>query len=333
MEKKIHKSDRIFIAGSSGMVGGAIKRNLLKSGYGDKLKGGNLLTPLRNDLNLLDYEKVKRWFQINNPDVVIIAAAQVGGIMANSTKATKFILNNLKIQNNIIENAWNNKTRRLLFLGSSCIYPRNCMQPIKEEYLLSGSLETTNQWYAVAKIAGIKLCEALRIENGFDTICLMPTNLFGPGDNYDPYNSHVMASLIRKFHEASKKKSPYVVCWGSGYPLREFMHVDDLANAVLFCLENWDPDNINAPKDDKGDKLFYLNVGTGKDISIKELANKIANATNFKGEILWDKNKPDGTPKKQLDISRINTLGWKAEIDLEVGILKTIESFLQENKN
>ena len=251
--------------------------------------------------------------------------------MANSTRATEFLLNNLKIQSNLIENAWKNNTRRLLFLGSSCIYPRDCPQPINEEYLLSGQLEYTNQWYAIAKITGIKLCQALRIEHGFDAISLMPTNLYGPGDNYDTNSSHVMASFIRKFCEASKENKPNVICWGTGKPLREFMHVDDLGEAVVFTLENWDPDSNDAPRDNHGEKLTFLNIGTGKDISIKDLANKIAKATNFKGEILWDQNKPDGTPKKQLDIRKINQLGWHPKIDLDLGIKKTIKTYNLES--
>ena len=330
MPKKIFKNDKIFLAGSKGMVGSSIKRNLIRNGYGETSKGGDLITPDRSDLDLTNYSDVKAWFNINNPDVVIIAAAEVGGIMANSSRPTDFILNNLKIQTNIIENAWKYNTRRLLFLGSSCIYPRDCPQPIKEDYLLSGYLETTNDCYAVAKIAGIKLCQALRIEYGFDSICLMPTNLYGPGDNYDPNESHVMASLIRKFSDASNKNLPDVFCWGSGNPLREFMHVDDLSNAVLFCLENWDPDDDHSPKFDNGNNLNYLNVGTGKDISIRDLAYKIAKKTNFKGQIIWDKSKPDGTPKKQLDISRIKSLGWNSKIDLDLGISKAIESYKQE---
>ena len=330
MNKKIFKNDKIFIAGSTGMVGSSIKRHLIKSGYGDSKFGGALLTPNRSELNLLDYQNVKKWFEINKPEVVIIAAAKVGGIMANYTKSTEFILNNLKIQNNIIENAWKNNTRRLLFLGSSCIYPRSCPQPIKEEYLLSGSLEKTNQWYALAKIAGIKLCQALREEHGFDSICLMPTNLYGPGDNYDPYESHVMAALISKFHDAAKRKLKNVICWGSGNPYREFMYVDDLANAVLFCLENWDPDKENSPKFENGENLNYLNVGTGRDITIRELATKIAQKNDFQGSIIWDESKPDGTPKKQLDISRIRSLGWSAQTDLDVGISKAIKGYSQE---
>ena len=327
MENNFYKSDKIFLAGSSGMVGSAIKRTLINNGYGDKSCGGDLLTPNRNDLNLLDFQSVKKWFEANKPDVVIIAAAQVGGILANLSKPADFILNNLKIQNNIIENAWKNNSRRLLFLGSSCIYPKICNQPIKEDYLLTGNLESTNQWYAIAKIAGIKLCQALRIQYGFDAICLMPTNLYGPGDNYDPEGSHVMASMIRRFYEASIYKYPTVTCWGSGNPLREFMHVDDLSNAVLFALEKWDPDHPESPKDENGAKLTILNVGTGIDISIKDLAKKIARISKFEGDILWDSSKPDGTQKKQLCLSRINSLGWEAKISLDIGIEKTLKDY------
>ena len=333
MKKNIFKNDKIFIAGSSGMAGSAIKKTLLKNQYGKKQFGGILLTPNRKELNLLDYNSVKNWFEYNQPDVVIVAAAEVGGIIANSSRAADFILNNLKMQTNIIENAWKNKTRRLLFLGSSCIYPRSSPQPIKEDYLLSGYLEPTNQWYAIAKIAGIKLCQALRLQYDFDAISLMPTNLYGPGDNYSLNESHVMASFIRKFYEASKNNYPNVTCWGTGTPLREFMHVKDLGNAVLYALENWDPKSSCAPKDSNGDRLSILNVGTGVDISIKDLAKKIAKATNFKGEILWDLSKPDGTPKKQLDIVNIKELGWSPTIDLDTGIKATLKSFSLEYKS
>ena len=257
-----------------------------------------------------------------NPTVVIIAAAKVGGILANSLYPTQFLLDNLKIQNNLIENSWQTGVKRLLFLGSSCIYPKFAHQPINEESLLTGQLEETNQWYGIAKIAGIKLCDALRKQYNFDAISLMPTNLYGPGDNYHPQNSHVMASFIRKFYEASINSSPTVKCWGTGSPLREFLHVDDLGDAVVFALENWDPSSKNAPKDENNNKLTTLNVGTGKDISIKELALKISNLLNYKGKIIWDKSKPDGTPKKLLNIQKIQSLGWDPKISLSEGIKK-----------
>ena len=326
-KKKIEFDDKIFIAGANGMAGQAIKRNLIKSGY------KNLLTPNRNTLDFFNLEDVKKWFLKNKPDVVIIAAAKVGGILANSSQPTQFLLDNLKIQNNLIETAWKSEVKRLLFLGSSCIYPKFALQPIKEEELLKGSLETTNQWYALAKIAGIKLCEALREQYNFDAISLMPTNLYGAGDNYHPENSHVMASLIRKFYEASKNSLPKVTCWGTGSPLREFLHVDDLGDAVLFALENWDPNYLNAPLDKNGQPLKILNVGTGEDLTIKNLAEKISSIVNFNGEILWDNSKPDGTPKKQLDISRIKKLGWEPKIPLEEGILKSIRSYEREKSS
>jgi len=319
MTKAIKLSEKIFIAGAYGMVGSSIKKILKKRGY-EK----SLLTPRRTDLNLLNSELVKEWFVKNQPKIVILAAAKVGGIYANSSYPANFILENLKIQTNIIESSWLSGVRRLIFLGSSCIYPKYATQPIKEELLLSGELESTNQWYAIAKIAGIKLCESLRIQHNFDAISLMPTNLYGPNDNYHPQNSHVVAALIRKFLIAKTQNLSSITCWGSGSVLREFMHVDDLAEAVIFCLENWFPDYRNAPLDIHGNPLNHLNVGTGKDISIKCLAKKIASITDFKGEIIWDKSKPDGTPRKLLDIQRINKLGWKAEIDLDEGLTKTI---------
>ena len=316
---KINIDDKIFIAGATGMAGQAIKKNLIKSGY------KNLLTPKRKELDLFKLEDVKTWFLKNKPEIVIIAAAKVGGILANSSQPTQFLLDNLKIQNNIIETAWKSKVKRLLFLGSSCIYPKFASQPIKEEELLKASLEKTNQWYAVAKIAGIKLCEALREQYNFDAISLMPTNLYGPGDNYHPNDSHVMASLIRKFYIASKNSLPEVTCWGTGSAYREFLHADDLGSAVVFALEKWDPSSINAPLDEEGRPLNILNVGTGIDISIKDLVNLIASTVNYKGKINWDRNKPDGTPKKLLNIERLSKLGWFPKITLEKGIMNTIK--------
>ena len=327
MGKKIQLNERIFVAGAGGMAGSAICKKLLQLGYGDCNKNGLLLTPSRKELNLLDKQDVIKWFQTNNPSVVILAAAKVGGIMANQSYPADFLLENLKIQINVIEAAWRHKVKRFLFLGSSCIYPKYASQPIKEEYLLDGQLEKTNDCYAIAKIAGIKLCQSLNIQYGFDSICLMPTNLYGPGDNYDPINSHVMAALIKKFQEAVENSADSVTCWGSGKPLREFMHVDDLASAVVFALENWDPNSEDSPKDTNGYPLYFLNVGTGKDITIKELAERIALASGFKGKILWDNTKPDGTPKKQLNIEKIKKLGWEPKIHLENGIKETLELF------
>ena len=236
--KKILLNEKIFIAGANGMVGQSIKRKLIQSGYGSKDHDGLILNPSREELDLLNYNHVENWFNKNKPTVVILAAAKVGGIQANNNMPADFILENLKIQTNIIENSWKTNVKRFLFLGSSCIYPKYAKQPITEESLLTNSLEPTNQWYAIAKIAGIKLCESLRIQYNFDAISLMPTNLYGPGDNYHPENSHVMASLIRKFYIAAKESIPSVTCWGSGKPLREFLHVDDLSEAALFLLEN-----------------------------------------------------------------------------------------------
>ena len=259
------------------------------------------------------------------PDVVVLAAAKVGGIHFNNTYPADFLLDNLKIQTHVIESAWRSGVRRLLFLGSSCIYPKFAEQPIREEALLTGPLEPTNAWYAIAKITGIKLCEALRQQHGFDAISLMPTNLYGPGDNYHPTNSHVLPALIRRFHEAAQANASTVTCWGTGTPLREFLHVDDLGEACVFALEHWQP----GP-----DELQFLNVGTGVDLSIRQLAETVANATGFRGEITWDTSKPDGTPKKQLDVSRLANLGWRARIPLAEKLVSTVAAFrvqLSEN--
>tara|TARA_Y100000589_G_scaffold331782_1_gene387005 strand:- start:860 stop:1861 length:1002 start_codon:yes stop_codon:yes gene_type:complete len=327
VKKLINLNEKIFLAGAKGMAGSAINRALIKHGYGQKKNGGEILRPQRNELNLLNYDELKIWFKKNKPTVVIIAAAKVGGIFANNNKPADFILENLKIQTNIIDISWKMGVKRLIFLGSSCIYPKFASQPIQEESLLTNSLEKTNEWYAIAKIAGIKLCEALRKQYHFDAISLMPTNLYGPGDNYHPQDSHVMASLIRKFYEASKYSFPQVICWGSGEPFREFMHVDDLGDGVVFALEYWDPDSRNAPLDKEGNPLTILNIGTGVDISIKELAHKISDMFRYKGEIIWDKCKPDGTPRKLLNISKINNLGWKHKINLDDGLNLILEDF------
>ena len=326
MKKIIEKNERIFIAGSNGMVGSSIRRSLSKNPSNKTNKFPNLLTPSRLELDFLDSISVKNWFKKEKPNIVIIAAAKVGGIHANSKYPAEFLLENLKIQTNIIEAALNEGVRRLLFLGSSCIYPKYATQPIKEEELLNGYLEKTNESYALAKITGIKLCEALRKQYNFDAISLMPTNLYGPNDNYHPLNSHVVPSLIRKFSIAKRDNLSSVTCWGSGLVCRELMHVDDLAEAAIFCLENWFPSEIDAPKDNSGNPLNYLNVGTGKDISIRELAKKIADIIEFDGEILWDKNMPNGTPRKVLDISRLKKLGWESKIDLTSGLENTINA-------
>lgn len=308
----ITAADRIFVAGHRGMAGSAICRALQHAGY------GQILTATRQELDLLNPEAVQRWFADHRPTVVVLAAAKVGGIAANNSFPADFLLENLKIQTNVIETAWRSGVRRLLFLGSSCIYPKFAEQPIKEEALLTGTLEPTNEWYAIAKITGIKLCTALRRQHGFDAISLMPTNLYGPGDNYHPTNSHVLPALIRRFHEAAQAKAPSVTCWGTGTPLREFLHVDDLGEACVFALEHWQPGH---------QELQHLNVGTGVDLSIRELAEAVAAATGFKGQIDWDTSKPDGTPKKQLDVSRLAALGWRARIPLSEGLASTVADF------
>ena len=327
MNHKMLKNERIFVAGAKGMAGSAICRSLLKKGYGLRENDGNLLTPSRNDLNLLSYESVINWFKKNKPSVVVIAAAKVGGIYANLKYPADFLIENIKIQTNIIEASWKTSVKRILFLGSSCIYPKDITCPIEEEFLLSGPLEKTNEPYAIAKIAGIKLCEALSKQYNLDAISLMPTNLYGPGDNYNPDNSHVMAAMIKRFSEAKRISSEYVTCWGSGNPLREFLYVDDLGDAVVFALEKWDPKSKNAPSDKQGNPLFYLNVGTGKDIRIKELAKKIAEFCEYSGKIYWDSTKPDGTFRKILDVNKIKELGWQPKIGLDEGLKKTIISY------
>lgn len=315
--------DRIYVAGHRGMAGAAILRRLRASGYGvtpsAEASGGALLTASHQDLELTDPIATADWFARHRPDVVVLAAARVGGILANATYPTDFLLDNLKIQQNVIENAWRHGCRRLLFLGSSCIYPKYADQPIREEALLTGALEPTNEWYAIAKITGIQLCRALRQQHGFDAISLMPTNLYGPGDNYHPTNSHVLPALIRRFQEARESGASQVICWGSGTPRREFLHVDDLADAVVFCLENWQPE-AGAPQ--------HLNVGTGCDLTIRELAELVAKAAGYRGEILWDASKPDGTPRKLLDVSRLANLGWQARIPLEQGLNSTVADYI-----
>ena len=331
MKNEINYQERIFIAGSSGMVGSSITRKLREKGYGNPNEGGELLIPKRKDLNLFNISEVQDWFSLNKPTIVIMAAAKVGGIVANDSYPFNFMNENIKIQTNVIETSWLNGVKRLLFLGSSCIYPKFAKQPITEESLLSGELEKTNEYYAIAKIAGIKLCEALRIQHGFDAISLMPTNLYGPNDNYHSQNSHVMASLIKKFYEAKFYNLPSVTCWGSGKPKREFMHVDDLAEAVIFCLEKWNPNKNNAPKNNDGFPLNFLNVGTGKDISISDLAEIISKTVSFDGDIIWDSSKPDGTPKKQLNIDKLKSIGWSPKIDLIEGISQTFMDFKQNH--
>ena len=321
-----NKLKKIMIAGSSGMVGNAIKRAYLNSRKNNSQQY-EILTPTRNELNLLNFEEVNNWFNKNCPDIVILAAAKVGGIIANKNNPSEFILDNLKIQTNLIEISNNFQVDKFLFLGSSCIYPKLAPQPIKETHLLSGPLEITNKYYAIAKIAGIKLCEALAIEKGFNSICLMPTNLYGPGDNYHKLNSHVLPSFIKKFSDAKIKNNKNVTCWGDGSPLREFLYVDDLAEACIFAIENLDLNSKNYPKDKKGDPLFWINVGSNQEISIRDLAVMVAKLVGYEGSILWDKKMPNGTPRKKLDTSLLDKLGWKSKTPLEEGIKKTLKAY------
>ncbi len=304
--------DKIYIAGHNGLVGSSIKRALEKQGY------TNLIYKTRKELNLLDQKEVKDFFEKEKPDFVFLAAAKVGGIMANQNYPAEFIYENLQIQNNIIHNAYLNKVKKLLFLGSSCIYPKNSKQPIKEDYLLDGKLEPTNEPYAIAKIAGIKMCESYNRQYNTNFIPVMPTNLYGPNDNFDLKNSHVLPALIRKFHEAKESNKKEIVVWGSGKAKREFLHVDDLAAACIFLMKNYN-------------KNEFVNIGTGEDLSIKNLAEMIKKITNFQGKIVWDNSKPDGTPKKLLNVSKIRGLGWKHKTNLENGIKNTYQWFLNNN--
>jgi len=317
----------IYISGSNGMVGSAICRLLVKNGYSNSNIKKKILTPSRKELDLRNDYKLESYFNKEKPDIVIIAAAKVGGIMANKSKPVDFLLDNLKIQNNLIEKSFQFGVKRLLFLGSSCIYPKLSRQPIKEKYLLTDCLESTNEYYAIAKIAGLKLCEAYRKQYNFDAITLMPTNLYGPYDNYNLNESHVMPALIKKIYEAKKYKKKEILCWGTGKPLREFLYVDDLAEACLFALKNWFPNTKNAPKDEDGNPLYWLNVGSKYEISIINLAKKISNLIGYEGVIHWDFNMPDGTPRKKLDTTQINNLGWFAKTDLNEGIKQTIKNY------
>jgi GDP-L-fucose synthase len=303
-------SSRIFVAGHRGLVGSAIVRLLKKQGY------LNLILATRAELDLRDQAAVSRFFARQRPEFVFLAAAKVGGILANSTRPAEFLYDNLAIQTNVIHAAWQNGTQKLMFLGSSCIYPQLAPQPIKEEYLLTGPLEPTNEAYAIAKIAGLKMAAAYREQYGFPAICLMPTNLYGPGDNFDLETSHVLPALIRRFHEARMSKSPSVTLWGTGTPRREFLHVDDLAAAACFVMEKHDA---------RGPLGNLLNVGSGDDLSIAELAKLIARIVDYGGQIRFDPMRPNGTPRKLLDVSRIHSLGWRARITLEEGIASTYE--------
>lgn len=301
---------RIFVAGHRGLVGSAIVRRLEQEGCTD------LLTRTRAELDLCDRGAVDRFFTQEQPEYVFLAAAEVGGILANNTYPAVFIRDNLAIQCNVIDAAYRAGVKKLLFLGSSCIYPKLCPQPIREEYLLTGALEPTNDAYAIAKIAGIKMCEAYNRQYGTDYISVMPTNLYGPGDNFDLTSSHVLPALIRKFNEAKVKSSPSVVVWGTGSPRREFLHVDDLADACLFLMQEYSGSEI-------------VNIGVGEDLSIRELAELIRDVVGYTGDLTFDASKPDGTPRKLLDVSRLTGLGWRASIPLREGIAQTYRWYLE----
>jgi GDP-L-fucose synthase len=305
----MQKDSRIYVAGHRGLVGSAIVRKLRQEGY------GNLLTRGSGELDLREQLAVREFFQRERPDYVFLAAAKVGGILANSTRPADFIYQNLMIEANVIEAARLAGVQKLLFLGSTCIYPRLSPQPLKEEYLLTGPLEPTNEWYAVAKIAGIKLCQAYLRQHGCRFISAMPTNLYGPQDNFDLESSHVLPALIRKFHEARTRSEPSVTVWGSGKPLREFLYVDDCAAACLFLMQHYDDEPI-------------MNIGTGSDLSIAALAELVRRVVGYEGGIVYDTAKPDGTPRKRVDVSRINALGWRAGTSLEEGVRRTYRWFL-----
>jgi GDP-L-fucose synthase len=310
---KVNKGSRIFVAGHRGMVGQGIVRQLQQQGY------TKIITRTRSELDLCNQAAVHKFFEAEKPEFVFLAAAKVGGILANNSYPADFIRDNLLIQTHIIDAAWRNGASKLMMLGSSCIYPKFAAQPIKEEYLMTGPLEPTNDAYAVAKIAGIYMAQAYRRQHNFNAISLMPTNLYGPGDNFDLQCSHVMPALIRKCHEAKLANQKSIVMWGTGSPKREFLHVDDMAAASVFLMQNY-----NAPE--------IVNVGTGEDISIKELTEMVCRVVGFKGEIVSDTSKPDGTPRKLLDVSRLTSLGWKARIQLAEGIRQTYDWFLANKK-
>ncbi len=302
----MNKEAPVFVAGGGGMVGSAIVRALTRGGF------TRVLAPGRRELDLMDRVAVESWFSANRPRYVFVAAAKVGGIQANDSYPAEFLYNNLLIEANTINAAYLNDVDKLLFLGSTCIYPKHAPQPLKEEYLLTGPLEPTNEWYAVAKIAGIKLCQAYRKQYACNFIAAMPTNLYGPRDNFDLESSHVLPALLRKFHAAKIGHEDSVTVWGSGKPLREFLHVDDCADACLYLLKHYDDAEI-------------INIGVGEDLSILELAKLVREVVDFKGEIRFDSSKPDGTPRKLVDVSRIQALGWRAQIDLRAGVRDTYE--------
>lgn len=307
----MEKTSKIYVAGHRGMVGSAIVRKLQAEGY------TNLVLRTSAELDLRNQVAVENFFSTEKPEYVFLAAAKVGGILANNTYRAEFLYDNLMIESNVIHQSYVHGVKKLLFLGSSCIYPKHAPQPLKEEYLLSGYLEETNEPYAIAKIAGIKLCENYRRQYGCDFISAMPTNLYGPNDNYDLKNSHVIPALIRKFVEAKKANAPFVEVWGTGSPLREFLHVDDLADASLFLMRSYSD-------------IQFINIGYGNDIAIRELAEEIRNIVGFIGEIYWDISKPDGTPRKLMDVTRLQELGWRHKISLNQGLRKTITEFKRD---
>jgi len=305
---------KIYVAGHRGMVGSAIWRELERQGF------KNLVGRARKELDLLDPTAVGRFYAEQKPEYVFVAAAKVGGILANNEQPADFLFQNLQIQNNLIHGAWKAGVKKLLFLGSSCIYPKLAPQPLKEEYLLTGPLEPTNEWYAIAKIAGIKMCQAWRRQHGCDFISAMPTNLYGPNDNYDLKTSHVLPAFIRKFHEAKESGAASVTCWGSGKPLREFLYADDLASACVFLMQRYSDEQ-------------FINVGCGSDISIRDLAEVVRRIVGFDGRMEWDATRPDGTPRKLMDSSRLFAHGWKPRIDLETGIRLAYDDFLKRFSN
>jgi len=305
-------STKIYIAGHNGMVGSAIWRTLVNKGF------TNLIGVSSKELDLRNQQAVRDFMAKESPEVIIDAAARVGGILANNDYPYQFIMENMQIQNNLIDSALQNNVEKFIFLGSSCIYPKLAPQPLKEDYLLTDTLEPTNEWYAIAKITGVKTCQAIRNQFGKDYVSLMPTNLYGTHDNFDLNTSHVLPAMIRKFHEAKENNHAPVTLWGSGTPMREFLFVDDMAQAVVFALENKLPD-------------YLYNVGTGEDLTIKHLAETIQQITGHKGEIIWDSTKPDGTPRKLMDVSKMHDLGWKHKIELQEGIQKTYNWFLENS--
>jgi GDP-L-fucose synthase len=312
--ERMNKASKIFLAGHRGLVGSAIWREFERQGF------TNLIGRTRKELNLLDSAAVRDFYAKEKPEYVIDAAAKVGGILANNSQPAAFLYENLQIQNNLIHGAYEFGVKKLLFLGSSCIYPKHAPQPMKEEYLLTGPLEPTNEWYAVAKIAGIKMCQAFRRQHGCDFISAMPTNMYGPNDNYDLQTSHVLPALIRKFHEAKISHAPSMVCWGTGSPMREFLYSDDCARACIYLLEHYSEEQ-------------FINVGSNTEVSIRELSEIVERVVGYEGKIIWDTSKPDGSPRKLMDSSRLFALGWKPSIDLPTGIKLAYEDFLKRSSS